>query len=375
MLTPLIRKKSICIFAAQIIQMNHSFPDNAINLPFFFIIGRPRSGTTMLRTLFDAHPNVTIPLECPLIKHLSDKYRHIKLWDERLLHMLYQDVLKQQKFDTWFINVNELKESLLKYTGHYTFQDIVKVIYAHYHSFYDKEEIQILGDKNPSYSICPEKIFRLFPDAKYIYLTRDYRDNILSILKVDFEAPNIPLIAYRWRYSAKKVLHLVKQHPASFYIIPYEKLVAEPELYLQEMCTFIGVDYRPEMLEFYKKKDEVMKIVSEESFNKYHSSLFHPVTADKIYSWKKKMSRFSVQCADLVVGKYAELQGYDRAYHHFGVLIYLAVLPGVLYGKFSFFITRYIDLLPFNLRMMVRNKGSLLAKTYWFFANLFRKRK
>jgi len=121
MLTPLIRKKSICIFAAQIIQMNHSFPDNAINLPFFFIIGRPRSGTTLLRTLFDAHPNVTIPLECPLIKHLSDKYQHIRLWDAPLLNMLYQDVLKQQKFDTWFINKDDLKESLLKHAGHYSF--------------------------------------------------------------------------------------------------------------------------------------------------------------------------------------------------------------------------------------------------------------
>ena len=34
-------------------------------LPIFFIVGSPRSGTTMLRTIFDAHPNVSIPLENP----------------------------------------------------------------------------------------------------------------------------------------------------------------------------------------------------------------------------------------------------------------------------------------------------------------------
>ncbi|HAH58404.1 MAG TPA: hypothetical protein DCL86_09670, partial [Bacteroidales bacterium] len=30
-------------------------------LPIFFIIGRPRSGTTLLRMLFEAHPQVIIP--------------------------------------------------------------------------------------------------------------------------------------------------------------------------------------------------------------------------------------------------------------------------------------------------------------------------
>ncbi len=38
------------------------------SLPFFFIIGRPRSGTTLLRTLFDVHPNVIIPLERPAFR-------------------------------------------------------------------------------------------------------------------------------------------------------------------------------------------------------------------------------------------------------------------------------------------------------------------
>jgi hypothetical protein len=35
------------------------------NTPFFFIIGRSRSGTTLLMTMYDAHPNVIIPFESP----------------------------------------------------------------------------------------------------------------------------------------------------------------------------------------------------------------------------------------------------------------------------------------------------------------------
>ncbi|NQU34666.1 MAG: sulfotransferase [Bacteroidetes bacterium] len=46
-------------------------------IPFFFVVGRPRSGTTLLRTLFDAHPNVSFPPECQFIINLYPKYGKI----------------------------------------------------------------------------------------------------------------------------------------------------------------------------------------------------------------------------------------------------------------------------------------------------------
>ena len=53
--------------------------DNLNNIPFLFIVGRPRSGTTLLRTLFDAHSNVVIPPECQFVVNLYGKYgkKHI----------------------------------------------------------------------------------------------------------------------------------------------------------------------------------------------------------------------------------------------------------------------------------------------------------
>ena len=51
--------------------------------PFFFILGRPRSGTTLLKALFDAHPNVKIPPELPIFLPLYQKFRHVKKWDRQ----------------------------------------------------------------------------------------------------------------------------------------------------------------------------------------------------------------------------------------------------------------------------------------------------
>ena len=42
--------------------------------PMFFIVGRPRTGSTLLRTLFDAHPNVTIPQEWPMLLALYRRF-------------------------------------------------------------------------------------------------------------------------------------------------------------------------------------------------------------------------------------------------------------------------------------------------------------
>jgi hypothetical protein len=39
-------------------------------IPVFFIIGRPRTGTTLLQSLLDAHPNVVIPWECQFVLNL-----------------------------------------------------------------------------------------------------------------------------------------------------------------------------------------------------------------------------------------------------------------------------------------------------------------
>ncbi|HAL65426.1 MAG TPA: hypothetical protein DCP10_07675 [Bacteroidales bacterium] len=44
----------------------------------FFILGRPRSGTTLLRTLLDAHPQVKVPPEYPVVLQLYKKYGRIR---------------------------------------------------------------------------------------------------------------------------------------------------------------------------------------------------------------------------------------------------------------------------------------------------------
>jgi hypothetical protein len=160
------------------------------NTPMFFILGRPRTGSTLLRTLFDAHPQVIIPQEWPMLLLLHFRFEKVKYWDKKNLEEFYQSLFQPLKIPFWSIrnwpgiDLNLLHSNLLLCEGEQTLETLLKVVYFHYNSFFDKKEIVLIGDKNPAISNHPELLAKLFPTAKFIHLVRDYRDNLVSLLEV-----------------------------------------------------------------------------------------------------------------------------------------------------------------------------------------------
>lgn len=334
------------------------------DIPFFFIIGRPRSGTYLLRSLFDAHPNVTIPTECPMIVNLYPKYGHKTSWQRKDLLRFYHDVCFHGAFRKWDLDKEKLKESLLNYEGKHRFQTLIKVVYLHSESSFPKEDISLIGDKNPVYSTNTEKVLKAFPEAKYIHLTRDYRDNLHSIKKVDFEAPYVPLIAYRWMFSARKILKIKQAHPDQFLTIRYEDLVSAPKKHWKEIADFLGIHYDESVFDFYKYRDASFKNHPDKEVKKYHQSLSDPINTKKIGVWRKTLSEKEVRMCDYVVGKYAELSGYERKFKESSIQLKIKSFPGKLYGRSSFLFGDFLDILPFRIRVKIKEGGSILAFIY-----------
>lgn len=334
------------------------------NIPFFFIIGRPRSGTYLLRSLFDAHPNVVIPTECPLIVNLYPKWGKTQQWNEKKLLRFYKDILVHKEFHKWDLDQEALKENLLSFTGTHSFQTLIKVVYLHSHSAFPKKEIALIGDKNPVYSTNTHKVMHAFPDARFIHLTRDYRDNLVSIKKVDFEAPYTPLIAYRWLHSAKLIHQQKQKNPGSFYTLKYEDLVSNPQHEMEKLCGFLGIPYHEKVFDFYKQRDASFKNYPDKELNTYHQSLGNPINKDKIGVWKKTLSDKEVEMLETVIGEYAELNGYQRVYKNKKTAMRLKALPGILYGKASYLFADFLDILPFKARVKFKEVGSVLAFVY-----------
>lgn len=339
--------------------------DNQPNIPFFFILGRPRTGTTLIRSLFDAHPNVQIPWECQFILNLYPKYGKLKHWDTETLEHFYAELLKQWQFSAWNIDKDKLLSDLLACEGEVSYARICQVVYLNNISLYPKGNIQLLGDKNPGYSIYIQRLKEIYPDAKFIYISRDYRDNYHSIIDVDFELHIVSLVVYKWKYFYRKALEASKTYPDSIYFIRYEDLVSEPELHMKQVCSFLNLPYDPGVFDFYKFKDKAREKYPVKVIDHHHKSLFNPVNTSRIGLWEKSLSKVQIRVADLVAGKYAEKAGYVRKYPGFNLGIWLLALPGVSYARFLYVMTFIIDLAPYRFREKVLSKGPLyIAKAF-----------
>jgi hypothetical protein len=343
-------------------------------LPLFFIIGRPRSGTTLLRSMLDAHPNVKVPPEYPVILDLYNKYGKLKSWTSGDIEAFIADFKATQPKEYWsygFLRIDEeaLRKSIEAMMPDISFEGLIKAFYYHYQSFYEHGEIKLLGDKNPIYASFMPRLLKIFPNAKFIYLTRDYRDNYLSITKFEFEAPNIVLQTYRWKYVTRLFFSLTRNNPGRLIHVRYEDLATDPTEALDRICRFLSIGYDSNMLKFHERSRDAAKLVEKEVFEKFHSGLLKPVTSVGLYRWKAVLQKKDLMKADLTVGRCGEKTGYERFYTNSFSLLQLQIWPMKVYGYLLYKAMSAGEHLPGGLRHRLATFLPVLAKAYhWMFA-------
>lgn len=335
----------------------------------FFILGRPRSGTSLLRTLFDAHPNVKIPPEYPLLFHLYQKYRHITVWTPESIRE-FIGFLKERKIskhlDFGHLELDEASftRDLAGLGRPASFPDLFLNLNLHAGSVFPKTEILAVGDKNPVYSVYAGHLRKIFPGAKFICIVRDFRDNFASLRKFEFEAPNPYLQAYRWKYQIRKFIHYQKKYPESFYIVRYEELVADPEKTFMTLCGFLDIPYTDEVFEFYTRAEEVLKHLPPEVMERFMAGLKEPVNTSKIGLWRRSLSNRDVEILETVIGKYSDKMGYERTIRHRSCKIRLRSRIPSLYGFLLFRVMVLFSYLPYSVSSRFAGFLPRLAQIY-----------
>lgn len=349
--------------------MGQAETDKLKSLPFFFIIGRPRSGTTLLQLFFDAHPNVQIPSECMYIGQLGAHYRYTYVWSKIEINNFIYDISHTWLFTPEKFNIKKIAEELNEHADNLTAALAFKIVAKNYKSIYEKKEILLLGDKNPFYSQVFGGIFNAIPDAKFILLVRDPRDNHISLFNSRFTAPSITYDTLYWRKAIRSVEKFQKFFPKRFYILKYEDLVADTEKYLKEMCSFLEIPFTPEMLQYRERKtDDFAKVIftTEEYFNANHKSILEPVNKSKIGIWKTRLSKSSIRKAERIAGEYLDKFGYERYSKTPGLWTIFSTIPGRL---FYFFIekllTKVATKLPKRLQLTVVRNIHIPFKIMW----------
>ncbi|MCX6247523.1 MAG: sulfotransferase [Bacteroidetes bacterium] len=347
------------------------------NIPPFFIFGRPRSGTTLLTTLFNAHPNVRIAPEFPIMLFLYQRFKNVKNWDEATIrsfvdYAFYYSRFSPRRVEHLKIDKEYIIGELLKYKDRGSIQLFLKSIDYFAYSIYHKEKTLWIGDKNPLYSIYAHRIRKIFPDAKFICIIRDYRDNFISMQKlvekdVAVEAPSLSLQVNRWRYFVHLFLDCKRRYPDKYYILRYEDLVTDKEKTVRSLCEFLGIDYDPSVFNYYQKKEETLKTYGNPVWEKFHENLLQPINTGRMNTWQNVLTRRQVRMADAIAGNYADLLGYERERKGFNLWLFIKSRPMFVYNHFLIGLLVFGTYLPYKAGQWWFFKSIILLKTYLFF--------
>lgn len=329
-------------------------------LPLFFIVGRGRSGSTLLRSVLDAHPAVKIPLESRFVQFLYYNFPVRGPWTTaRALRAL-------ETLDVWYeppdLNGQALRDAIHACGPELTFNHFCKLIYLHSPSALEKGRIRILGDKNPRYSFFIPQLMLLFPGARFIHLVRDFRDNLLSVQRAsgNIKESGNPYVAMgRWCLYNRVILKHQKRHPAIFHRVHFEELIREPGKVMQKLCAFLGVDYDPVMLNY---RERLEGNFQDPGFSALHQSLQNPFDPSKIGAWKEVLPQRTINRCEVLGGHVPEALGYPPgpdvlAFRRF--LIYLFYYPLFLLGQSRFL----VKVLFYRSRILMRIAYGILMKT------------
>ncbi len=350
--------------------------DQICKLPFFFILGRPRSGTTLLRTLLDVHPNVLIPLENSGMIHLYFKYRNLSHWDTDKLNELLSDFLELNSVKNWNIDREGIKHLFENISNRkLLFQEIIQLLYFNFQSEFAKEEIRCLGDKSPINSLYSAKLSQVFPEARFIHLVRDYRDNLASMSKHDIFSPSSTAILMQWKKSVNQINQLAEIYPHKFLLVKYEDLVSNPKGTYETICEFLEVKYIPALLDPEFRKSAIQNLYTSSFIDQWQPNLSGKISTSHIEKWKVELSADSVKKADYIAGKTGQRLNYEPIINKFG----LAFLLITEFKKLLFHLNemnRYLyDRLPFGMKIRIRNRNFILSyRLILFYQKKFGKR-
>lgn len=251
-----------------------------------FIISSGRSGTTLLRSMLVAGGKIAIPTETQIIHTLPVKFNTTRglSWEDRAC-LIIADFERHHNFPLWQVNLAETYQKVLALPENE--RSLARIINEVYFTYARQAfpEATVWGDQSPIHTFYLPYIHKVFPRARYVHLLRDGRDVISSMVARHGDEYLYEAV-YRWKTSLKRVKTFQKRiSPSLFLEVRYEELVSNPTASLQQVCKFIGIEYSPIMLDYWKLPTTI-----EHKHNSFHKNLGKPVFDSSIGKWKERLT-------------------------------------------------------------------------------------
>ena len=287
-------------------------PDRPDHAGPIFIVGAPRSGTTLLQYIVRSHPRLSLPTgESHFIVPLQQERQRFGDLSRpenvrRVLEEMWrrsQDFLATDLHGLRFTEetIPDLAEALAAEGGG-TMAGVIAALFGRNAAGEGKVR---WGDKTPYYVLHMELLLEMFPEAQFVHLIRDGRDCALSTLvrRDDFHVYNFYEAARYWqRYVEVGQEVGATLPPGHYFEIRYEDLLDDPPAALGRLCDFLGEEYTDDLVNFRKAREAGKTPL-----------VAKPIQKGNKEKWRAQMSSRQLTLFEGAAGETLERNGYPLA--------------------------------------------------------------
>jgi hypothetical protein len=275
--------------------------------PYLFVVGCPRSGTTLLQRMLDHHPRLAVANDSHFIPHAVEDVPVGT--DPPLTPELVEWVRTYRRFYRLDLPDAAVYEAAKEAR---TYREFVSALYSEYGRLRGK---LLAGEKTPGYVRHLPRLHALFPWAKTIHIIRDGRDVYLSTMNwgsaskialrfTSWDEDPVTAAALWWELKVR----LGREDggplgPELYREMSYESLVSRPEQELAALCEFLGIPYDDAMLRFHEGRQKPGLDAKK---------AWLPVTPG-LRNWRSQMPLEDIERFEAAVGDLLDELEYPRA--------------------------------------------------------------
>lgn len=314
-----------------------------------FVVGTPRSGTTLVASILGQHSDVFAPApgETHYFHYFHNLHWQLEDNNPSLNDATLSDIAKQllkifgdrgniamQKIVDTSLNREILLTRASEYGG-----GSRGLYLAFTYSLAEAFNKCIYCDDTPKHIFCLQEIFLTLPESRVIACVRDPRDYLASYKnywRTGFDPGRTKqlyhpiLTSLLWRASMNILLRQTREyHSDRLLVVQYEKLVRHPQSQTKRIIEFLGLKYTNELIAITGNNS---------SYSRSSKGIFQ----NSINSWKNSLSNEEVKIAQIITKKGMHIWNYSPQY------------PKVSLIRFSWYIATF----PMaTIRAVRANKG------------------
>lgn len=223
-----------------------------------FVVGCPRSGTTLLQSMLAGHPRIQ---SFPETHFFARGFGGRRRW---MIHETLRGWYLWYLLVSWLVETDQISLSeAYRIPISWSKRRMVDVFCHVLDQQARSNESDIWIEKTPRHLHFLDVIAEHVPDSKFIHIVRDGRAVVASLHRLAKSHPDkwaafrsIGAAIDRWNRSVRDTAQRVSED--SDQVVRYEELVEGPATCLRELSTFLEIDYDRRMVERFREEAERM---------------------------------------------------------------------------------------------------------------------